>query len=165
MCRMCGPSQLAFLCSYLSSLDSIGIAGFSHDFKTLEGQESAIANVFDALGRQKPTFFQMIQFMLAATFPIVWRLPTAKAGLLGEFSSAAGAISESLLAKTRSEKVDEGKGDRSVMGLLSKPKRSYCNAVADHHWASVKASDNNSELSVTDEEVLAQMKVLIVAGE
>lgn len=89
----------------------------------MEGQESAIANVFDDLGRHKPSFFQMLQFLLAGTFPIVWRIPTAKASLLGKFSSAAGAISESLLTKTRSEKFDEGKGDRSVMGLLSKSQK------------------------------------------
>ncbi|KAF7969717.1 hypothetical protein HWV62_26120 [Athelia sp. TMB] len=126
-------------------LDTIGIAGFSHDFKTLEGQESSIANVFAAFGRHKLNMLEMVHLMLLTVFPILWRLPTSLVGLAEELSSTVGAISKTLLTKTRSEKIGEEKGDRSIMGLL------------------IRASGSNSELRITDEEVLAQMKVLIVA--
>ena len=126
MFRMCGPSQLATHCSSLSSLDSIGIAGFSHDFKTLEGQESAIANMFDALGRHKPSFGDIMHIILVAVFPILWRIPTKLTRLIGQFSSSVGEISKSLLTKTRTEKVGE---DRSAMSLLSKFSNSFTTRV------------------------------------
>ena len=122
--------------------------------------------MFDAFGRTKPSFGQMVHFLLVTVFPVLWRLPIAKAGLVWEFSSAAGAISKALLAKTRSEKAGEKAGDRSVMGLLSEFDDGIHNSssFADDRFVLVKASDGNSELRVTDDEVLAQMKVLILAG-
>ena len=146
------------------SLDTIGIAGFSHDFKTLEGQESSIANVFAAFGRHKLTLLEMVHLMLLTVFPILWRFPTSQVGLAEELSSTLGAISETLLTKTRGEKINEEKGDRSIMGLLRRCLKYRYQVVADDLY-SVRASGSNSELRVTDEEVLAQMKVLIVAGE
>lgn len=102
-------------------LDSIGIAGFSHDFGTLRGKGSAIADVFDCLSRLKPTFFQFLIFRLGGVFPILAHVPSPRKVLEQKFSSTAEGVSRELLEKTRMEKEGtvEGKGDYSVMGRLS----------------------------------------------
>ncbi|KZP25791.1 cytochrome P450 [Athelia psychrophila] len=129
------------------SLDSVGIAGFSHDFGTLEGKQSDIADIFDDFGRHKPSFAQMIVFILSAAFPVVWRLPTAKNKLVMGFARTAESISRSLLERTRKHNSLAGgsKGDKSVIGIL------------------IKASDESS-VAISDEEAIAQVKVLILAG-
>ncbi|KZP25792.1 cytochrome P450 [Athelia psychrophila] len=130
------------------SLDSVGIAGFSHDFGTLEGKQSDIADIFDDFGRHKPSFVQMLVFVLSAVFPVVGRLPTARNRLIQGFAQTTQRVSRSLLEKTRKDNsVAVGsKGDKSVIGIL------------------IKASDESSELNISDEEAIAQVKVLILAG-
>jgi len=102
-------------------LDSIGIAGFSHDFGTLQGKHSIIAEVFDSLGKHKPTFFQIITFLLGPAFPILNRIPSPRRTLEKKFKLTADGISKDLLQRTRQEKEGaiEGKRDNSVIGTLS----------------------------------------------
>jgi hypothetical protein len=102
-------------------LDSIGIAGFSHDFGALRGKGSAIAEVFDSFSQLKLTFFDTLTFVLGRMFPILAHIPNPRRILERKFSSTAEGISRELLEKTRKEKEGavEGKGDYSVMGRLS----------------------------------------------
>jgi hypothetical protein len=102
-------------------LDSIGIAGFSHDFGALRGKGSAIADVFNSFGLLKFTFFQLLVFGLGGVFPILAYIPSPRRLLEKKFSLTAEGISRELLEKTRKEKEGtvEGKGDYSVMGRLS----------------------------------------------
>jgi hypothetical protein len=102
-------------------LDSIGTGGFSHDFGTLRGQHSTIAEVFDSLGKHKPTFFQTITFLLSTVLPILARISSPRRYLEKKFKSAAEEISREMLNKSREEKVAAiaGKVDNSVLGTLS----------------------------------------------
>jgi hypothetical protein len=102
-------------------LDTIGIAGFSHDFGTLQGNHSAIAEVFESFVMLKHTLFQIVVFILSTAFPILMRTPGPRRNLVQKFSSNAENISRQLLETTRKEKEGAGEGqrDHSVIGLLS----------------------------------------------
>ena len=109
-------------------LDTIGIAGFSHDFGTLQGNNSAIAEVFESFGILKQTFFQIVLFILSAVFPILILTPSPRRNLVQKFSSNAEDISRQLLETTRKEKdgADEDQRDHSLIGLLSMFDLSSC---------------------------------------
>ncbi|KAG6375250.1 cytochrome P450 [Boletus reticuloceps] len=96
------------------SLDTIGLAGFSHDFGALDGKHASVTE-----------------------------------RLMRKLNDAMEEISTVLLARTKQE-MDAGivgdKEEKSVIGLLIKGQRS------------------ESEFHLSKEEVLAQMKVLLLAG-
>jgi hypothetical protein len=102
-------------------LDSLGIAGFSYDFGTLQGKPSTIANVFKSLDELKLTPFNILIFLLSTVFPILTRVPSPLKSLIKKFSLATGEISKEILERTRKEKGSsfEGKKDCSIIGLLS----------------------------------------------
>ncbi|KIM79200.1 hypothetical protein PILCRDRAFT_10611 [Piloderma croceum F 1598] len=129
------------------ALDSVGIGGFSHDFGTLRGECSTIAEIFDSFGKLKPTVLQILLLVLSTAFPVLTHLRPSKS-LVRKFKLAAEEISMELLQKARKEKegIVEGKEDHSIIGLL------------------VKAASDDSELHMSEDEVIAQMKVLILAG-
>jgi len=103
------------------SLDSVGIAGFSHSFGTLEGKPSTIADIFDSFGKLKLTFFQILIFILGPVFPVLAHTPSSRRTLEARFNSASDEISRKLLERTRKTKEGtiEGQRDHSVIGLLS----------------------------------------------
>ncbi|THU84114.1 cytochrome P450 [Dendrothele bispora CBS 962.96] len=141
------------------SLDSIGIAGFSHDFNSLAGEASSVSDLFDTFAGLKPppktliskmlAPLTLIIFLLGTVFPIVLSLPTERSKLMKKLRADTTEIADVLLGKTRKEKelglVDE-KGDRSIVGLL------------------IKAEDPNSALRLSKEEISAQMTTLLLAG-
>ncbi|KAF9237030.1 cytochrome P450 [Melanogaster broomeanus] len=104
-------------------LDTIGIAGFSHDFGSLDGKRPPNA-------KPSPIFGYL--FVLAHLFPALLTCTQM-------LHDSMGMISGELLARTKQE--NEG-GDKSIIGLL------------------LKAEDADSELHMSQEEVMAQMKVL-----
>lgn len=116
------PACSASVADIKPSLDSIGIAGFSHNFGTLEGKRSTIAQVFEEFGKLKPSFLGMAAFILGAKFPILAHAPTERRRLVHLFRDTSEVISKELLARTRKEKegaITGGKADHSVIGLLS----------------------------------------------
>lgn len=131
------------------SLDSIGIAGFSHDFGSLEGKYSAVAEVFDAMGHVKPGIVTAAALFFGHIFPFLWRLPTETRRLQLKLNRCMEDIAVPLLENTRREMQglgEKGKEEKSIIGLL------------------IKAEDANSSLQMSQEEIMAQMKVLILAG-
>ncbi|KIJ59411.1 hypothetical protein HYDPIDRAFT_162418 [Hydnomerulius pinastri MD-312] len=132
------------------SLDTIGIAGFSHDFGSLDGKPASVTEVFDTFGNSSaPSTINVMFVLLAQTFPVIIRLPTARSKLIKRLNISMGEISGVLLERTRKEKelgVGEGKEENSLIGLL------------------IKAESEDAELRLSHEEVLAQMKVLLLAG-
>ena len=105
-----------------SRLDSIGIAGFSHDFKTLEGRHSVVAEVFDAIGHLKPSPITVLAMLFGNTFPFLWRVPTELRRLQIKFNRCIDEIAIPLLEATRREMDglgEKARRERSVIELLS----------------------------------------------
>ncbi|KAJ7165645.1 cytochrome P450 [Mycena crocata] len=124
-------------------LDSIGIAGFSHDFRSLDGEHSAVAEAFDSLSFEGTGFFSNLVFVLGTQFPFLAHLPTARNRIIANLRQRMSVIADDLLEKMRSEKkthVTDETADRSVIGLL------------------LKAEDDDAELHMDESEVLAQVR-------
>ncbi|KAH9936872.1 cytochrome P450 [Epithele typhae] len=130
------------------SLDSIGIAGFSHDFRSLDGQRSDIAEVFDAMGRVKPSVLSALVIFFGNVFPVLWKLPTEMRRLQRKMNRSMEQIAVVLLENTRRELRglgETGKEEKSIIGLL------------------IKAEDQEASLPMSQEEIMAQA-LLILAG-
>ncbi|KAG1882722.1 cytochrome P450, partial [Suillus subluteus] len=132
------------------SLDTIGIAGFSHDFGSLDGKQASVTEVFDTFGNnRKGSAVNHIFFLLASAFPIMMKIPTKRTNLMKKLSVAMAEISNDLLIRNRREKdinVSERDEEKSIIGLL------------------IKSEGQDAELRMSKEEVMAQMKGLLVAG-
>lgn len=128
------------------SLDTIGLAGFSHDFGSLDGKQTSITEIF---GSPKLSAVNVSLFLLSQVFPLLSSVPTPRTKGLREMQRTIEDIAMKLLARTKKEKEEgafDGKEEKSIIGVL------------------LKASDSDAALHVTLEEVLAQMRVLLVAG-
>ncbi|KAG1849950.1 cytochrome P450 [Suillus subalutaceus] len=132
------------------SLDSIGIAGFSHDFGSLDGKQASVTEVFDTFGNdQKASAVNQVVLLLASAFPIITKIPSKHKNLVKKLGVAMGEISNDLLIRNRREKdtnVSERDEEKSIIGLL------------------IKSEGQDAELRMSKEEVMAQMKGLLVAG-
>ncbi|KAG1729368.1 cytochrome P450 [Suillus lakei] len=132
------------------SLDTIGITGFSHDFGSLDGKRASVTEVFDSFGNnQKASAVNQVFVLLASAFPIILKIPTKRTVLLKKLGVTMGEISNDLLIRSRQEKdVNSSKIDeeKSIIGLL------------------IKSESQDAELHLSEEEVVAQMKSLLLAG-
>ncbi|KAJ6615502.1 cytochrome P450 [Mycena sp. CBHHK59/15] len=126
----------------LPHMDSIGLAGFSHDFKYLEGQQSPVTKAFEAMQHTKTGLMSDLVFSLSFTFPFLLNLPTGRIRLFRELRRSMNVVAGRLLENTRREKennVTEELTDKSVIGLL------------------LKAEGPRAELRMTQEEVASQV--------
>ncbi|KAG2140207.1 cytochrome P450 [Suillus bovinus] len=132
------------------SLDTVGIAGFSHDFGSLDGKRANVTEVFDAFGsNQQDSAVNQVFMLLASVFPIILKIPTKRQNLFKKLEANMGQISNELLIRSRREKdvnMNEGGQENSVIGLL------------------IKSEGQGTQLRTSAEEVMAQMKVLLLAG-
>ncbi|KAJ6598486.1 cytochrome P450 [Mycena vulgaris] len=117
------------------SLDTIGLAGFNHNFDALSGRPSDIASVFDAMG-SKPSLMDTAVAILSMILPVFDRIPTGRRGRLDDVAKMMKGLADQFLAQTSAE-------DKSVVGLLAK------SAQAE---------------KMTQEEVVSQINVLLLAG-
>jgi hypothetical protein len=124
--------------SFSLSLDSIGIAGFSHDFGALSGKRDDVVIAFEKLSEGKFDPIDAILILLGPKLSFLNRFPTPRRRALERLNAACGDLARNLLAQTRVEKEAE-KGDRSIMGLL------------------IKAEASTTGLSMQEEEVIAQV--------
>ncbi|KAF9256569.1 cytochrome P450 [Marasmius fiardii PR-910] len=127
------------------ALDSIGIAGFSHDFGSLDGKPSGVVEAFESLGTAPPTRSGRILFLLSFVFPWLFYVPTERTTKLLELRKSMNEIANEMLSKSR--RVGE---DNSIIGLLIKAENT--------------GGKGEGELHMTAEEVSAQMNVLLLAG-
>ncbi|ESK90780.1 cytochrome p450 [Moniliophthora roreri MCA 2997] len=123
------------------SIDSVGIAGFSHDFGALDGKHPAVVAAFESLGSATPSSFSTIVFLLSLVFPILTNIPRERTRLFAQLTKSMTEIADVLLERTRKAGAEE----KSIIGLL------------------IKAESTNGELHMSQEEVLAQ-NVLLLAG-
>ncbi|KAJ7867798.1 cytochrome P450 [Mycena leptocephala] len=115
-------------------LDTIGLAGFSHDFGTLTGNTSRIASIFDAFG-SKESLLDIAVFLFSMVVPIVDTLPTTRNSLLSQLTKSMQDLGNKFLDNTRDENTD-----KSVIGQLT------------------------SSQKISREEVMSQISFLLVAG-
>ncbi|KAF7360241.1 Cytochrome P450 [Mycena venus] len=96
------------------SLDTIGLAGFSHDFETLSGKTSQIDAAFDSVG-SKPSLFDTVVFMLSLVSPIFDKIPTGSGSVFRQLTKTMRSLGDKFLATTGDVTTD-----KSVIGLLVK---------------------------------------------
>ncbi|KAG1815929.1 cytochrome P450 [Suillus subaureus] len=132
------------------SLDTIGIAGFSHDFGSLDGKRASVTEVFDTFGtNQQASAWNQLFILHAIAFPIITKIPTQRTNLFKQLGVTMENISNELLIRSRREKdvnMSERNEEKSVIGLL------------------IKSESQDAELHMSKEEIVAQVKVLLVAG-
>ncbi|KAI0730033.1 cytochrome P450 [Fomitopsis betulina] len=130
------------------SLDTIGIAGFSHDFGTLVGRQSAVASTFAAFADTKPSLLGGgMQFVIGLVFPWVLSLPTDFRRLVDRLHGSVARIARDLVENA----------NRESAGLVTTEDKSLISVL-------LKAGNTDTELRMSKDEVLAQVKVLIMAG-
>ncbi|KAF7354641.1 Cytochrome P450 4F12 [Mycena sanguinolenta] len=130
------------------ALDSIGIAGFSHDFHYIDGKESPVTAAFHALELTDTSLLTKMIFAVAILFPFLQKIPTERMRTFWRLRKDLATIAGQLLEHTRREKengIAEEHRDKSIIGLL------------------IKAELTDAELYMTQEEVVAQ-NVLLLAG-
>ncbi|KAJ7499895.1 cytochrome P450 [Mycena latifolia] len=130
-------------CMNLVALDSVGIAGFSHDFRTLDGEYSAVAAAFESF--EEDSTLSKLAIVLASQLPFLIALPTQRGNVMRNLRRLMNVIADELLEKMRCEKkthVTDETADRSVIGLL------------------LKAEENNAEMK----DVIVAQNTLLVAG-
>jgi hypothetical protein len=100
------------------ALDSIGIAGFSHEFASLDGKPCEVADAFENLGNARPSPLENILFLLGMFLPWVraW-IPTERGKKLADLKTSLRKVANKLLERSREGGVT---GDeKSIIGLLS----------------------------------------------
>ncbi|KAF8665642.1 hypothetical protein AX16_000097 [Volvariella volvacea WC 439] len=112
------------------SLDSIGIAGFGHDFKTLEGKKSSVLDVFDSFGSASSTVTPIFS-VFVPIMPFLLYLPTERNKAVARWRKTMSNIANDLLVKTKLEKEKEGIAagselaeEKSIIGMLIKAENS-----------------------------------------
>ncbi|KAH7907652.1 cytochrome P450 [Hygrophoropsis aurantiaca] len=149
----CADGTVIEVQSWMSriSLDTIGIAGFSHDFGTLDGKPSTIADIIESFARMKFSSFATLCLLLSPVFPWIVKLPIGPTVSSRKLNAAMGSIAETLLSQSKEAGEDGVKPtseDNSLISLLIR----------------AGAMDEDSHKYLTKEEVIDQMKVLLFAG-
>lgn len=133
------------------ALENLGRTGFSHHFGALEGKRPELIDAFDSF--QSPGnmgFASKMVFLLSTNFPVLLNLPTKHTKMMRRVRYAMKGIADDVLEKAKAELETNAAGekitDKSIVGLL------------------VKAESTSGNLSMTSEEVLAQMNSLFFAG-
>ncbi len=92
-------------------MDSIGIAGFSHDFRAVEGKPQ----IFDRVDLSRGATFFAFMIIAGSMFPVVLRLPSKRKEALVDMNRVLSGVADQLLSKAKEHRNEE---DTSIMGLL-----------------------------------------------
>ncbi|EIW82167.1 cytochrome P450 [Coniophora puteana RWD-64-598 SS2] len=130
------------------ALDSIGLAGFSHDFGATTNQDTDVVKLFHSVGGN-PTQLARFFTLLGVAFPWLAEVPIPHNQRVKRLATFMEEISGGWFERSRQEKQELGAAtvdEKSVLGLL------------------LKAEVANSELRLSHEEIIDEMKVLLSAG-
>jgi cytochrome P450 len=131
------------------ALDTIGIASFDHDFRSLAGEQSVVAAQFAALGAAPSTALSAALALLTFTFPVLERLPSKRHRDVAALNASCYTLAQKLYARERADREGgEAKdgADKSIMGLLLR----------------AESATGGSRMSA--EQITAQMRTLMIAG-
>jgi hypothetical protein len=98
-------------------LDTIGLAGFSHDFGALDSKPSAVATAFADFADAGMGLGDAVVFFVQFLFPQIISLPTPRQRAINNLHEASGQIAKEMIRKVQMDERE--KGERSVMGLMS----------------------------------------------
>ncbi|KAG7441583.1 cytochrome P450 [Guyanagaster necrorhizus] len=116
------------------TMDSIGIAGFSHNFGAIDGHPQ----VFDDFDLSGGAPFFAFMIIASTMFPAILRLPSKKKEALAAMNRMFSDIADQLLAKAKEHGNEE---DKSVMGLL------------------LKSETHEADVHMSREEIIAQLSI------
>lgn len=103
------------------SFDTIGAAGFGHEFGSLEGRQSDVKDVFETFGVSPPRGLSLILPLLGPVLPLLQVIPNERKRLTKRLNNAMAAISSVLLQRGRKEKeLGASEVGRTMMGTLGK---------------------------------------------
>ncbi|KAK7053721.1 cytochrome P450 [Favolaschia claudopus] len=103
---------------YVSNeLDSLGVAGFQHNFDSLKGSFCTVTAAFYVLRTEDTKTFPGIISRLASSFPILRHIPTARNRLMQDFQRCIRDVAEEVLRRDASK---GNSGNKSMLGLLIK---------------------------------------------
>ncbi|PPQ76663.1 hypothetical protein CVT26_013956 [Gymnopilus dilepis] len=143
------------------SLDSIGIAGFGHDFQSLDGQSSTVVDVFDSFASASDSLVGRILFLLSPVFPWLQHFPTRQNRLIKKMRATMERIGDEVLARNKAE--FDGKPiapeDKSIIGLLGECPPSLKRIKFSFRFPA-KAELGGTSLAMTREEVVAQWALI-----
>ncbi|KAG6811698.1 hypothetical protein H0H92_006205 [Tricholoma furcatifolium] len=130
------------------ALDSIGIAGFGHDFGCLDGNVPIFARIYGSLNSSagKADMKSFLISLLAPIMPFLLRMSTTKNQVWTELRTALAKIADDLLERTQKDRESGLMEEKSIIGLL----------VAEETSA-------EAERAMTHDEIIAQ-NVLLLAG-
>ncbi|KIL60830.1 hypothetical protein M378DRAFT_167648 [Amanita muscaria Koide BX008] len=106
-------------------LDVIGIAGFGHDFKAGNGDQSAVTEAYDAIYKIEDPLAYQYFYLLGLQFPQIVNLPLKSAKIYHRLRGAFREIGFHLLdsaGTTNETSVSDTVKDRSIIGSLLKGK-------------------------------------------
>ncbi|EJU05965.1 cytochrome P450 [Dacryopinax primogenitus] len=124
------------------SFESIGEAGFSHDFDCINDEVSTIGTAFTSLGSTSGNLASAIVLALVQAFPIVASLPLARNKAMDNLHFLMQDVAKSVTKerKTMSSEVSDDR--RSLVASI------------------IKAENRN----LSEDEVIAQINTLLLAG-
>ncbi|KAF8622442.1 hypothetical protein AX15_007025 [Amanita polypyramis BW_CC] len=104
------------------TLDSIGIAGFGHDFQSIKGHQYPVTEAFGAFSDMNQGFASLLLFLLSSFIPGIATLPVKRVRLFAKLIAATSEIAEQLIENSRRAKDGSMSDimDRSILGLLVK---------------------------------------------
>ncbi|KAF8521878.1 cytochrome P450 [Hysterangium stoloniferum] len=132
------------------SLDTIGIAGFSHDFGTLQGQQSALVDVLDSFTRlnlKRSSLRSLVVELFAPVLPFLFNISTRRSKTISKLNGALQEVADHLMRKEKEVTRLHQKGPNSIIETLISSEGAQSDA-----------------LILSTNEVLSQIKMLIFAG-
>ncbi|KAJ6562399.1 cytochrome P450 [Mycena capillaripes] len=99
--------------------DIIGLAAFSTDFRSLDGEKSAVLTAITAVGHAKPSPTAAKILLLSQAYPILLKIPLPRSALVTNLSDSMDAVVGGLTYAAKSGKIgDENRGSALGWALM-----------------------------------------------
>ncbi|KAF8477865.1 cytochrome P450 [Gautieria morchelliformis] len=125
------------------SLDSIGLAGFSYDFKSISGSDSSLVAALESLTNASHNFSSFVMKALVFTFPSILKIPSEKGKYIRNTREELGKVATQMWNEAKAANADDGK---TLMSLMMRADR--------------EAGTNG----MSPDEIPAQLRTLVQAG-
>ncbi|KAI6105300.1 cytochrome P450 [Pisolithus croceorrhizus] len=126
-------------------LDAFGIAGFSYDFNSLNGKPNPMISVLDSFADGMPqSAFSIAVAVLILFFPIAMHIPTQRNQMFDRLHKRMTELCDALIDNANANR-DAGEHASTINLLL-------------------RAEDEDSGQRISREEVLSQLRTLLIAS-